>query len=69
MLLLQVAGAAQEADLIASEAKELWCSWEVFCELRDTMTSPVIDRTSRKRFSVSCSRTGSPQPLLNHVQG
>ncbi|APD48555.1 F0F1 ATP synthase subunit delta [Synechococcus sp. CS-602] len=63
--LLQVAEQRQEADLIASEAKELLVLWESSAELRDTMTSPVIEPDVKKKILVSLFGEQVTPALLN----
>lgn len=55
----------QEADLIASEAKELLVLWESSAELRDTMTSPVIEPDVKKKILVSLFGEQVTPALLN----
>lgn len=66
--LLQVAELREEADLIADQAKEILQLWEASPELRDTLTSPVIEPEIKKKVLVGLFTDQITPALLNLMQ-
>jgi len=63
--LLQVSDQRQESDLVAEQAKQILQLWQASPELRDTMTSPVIEPEVKKAALVSIFNDQVSPALLN----
>ncbi|MCP9771321.1 F0F1 ATP synthase subunit delta [Synechococcus sp. Tobar12-5m-g] len=66
--LLQVSDLRQEADLVADQAKQVLQLWKDSPELRDAMTSPVIEPELKKAALVTLFNDQVTPAFLNLMQ-
>jgi len=67
--LIELAGAAGEADLVAKQLADLAASWETSSELRDVFENPAIPSELRKKLLASFVQRSGATKLVTNTLG